>query len=120
MTVRYKFTAREGEYLLGVPAKDLTDDEIDSLTPEQRRLLDANLKSASPVYELVGKGGKSLSTKMPEGLPMPTRDLTKDGDSNVGVTVEDEEQRAKVERGMARADEKAADKAADRVKGGKG
>lgn len=119
MTVRYRFTAREGEYLLGVPAKDLTDEDIDSLTPEQRGLLDANLKSAGPLYESTGKGGKSLSTKMPEGLPMPTRDLTKDGDSNVGVTVADED-RPKVEKGMARADEKAADKAADRVKGGKG
>jgi hypothetical protein len=79
MTVRYRFTGRAGEYLNGVPAKDLTDDEAEALSLEQRGLLKLNLDGPAPMYEVLGRPRTALP-KMPE--PMATRDLVTEGDPN--------------------------------------
>ena len=64
--VRYTFKGKEGDHLVGIPARDLTHQDISSFTDEQKELLKLHLKSDAPLYEKVkqeekttDKGGKS-------------------------------------------------------------
>jgi len=49
----YKFKGAEGEFLMGVPAHDLSDDDVAALTAEQKDILDGHMKTDKPIYELV-------------------------------------------------------------------
>lgn len=53
--VKYKFVGQEGEYLMGVPARDLTDDDIRSLDEAQQEQFKAHLKTDRPLYEKPAK-----------------------------------------------------------------
>lgn len=48
---RYRFVGEAGQYLEGVPARDLTQEDVDALTDEQRAAVEA-----SPLYEAPGGG----------------------------------------------------------------
>ena len=46
----YKFNGAEGEFLIGVPARDLTDAEVKAFDPDQKTIFDAHMKTANPIY----------------------------------------------------------------------
>lgn len=47
MSIRYRYTG-DGAFLPGIPARDLTDEDVQALTPEQRAEVEA-----SAIYEAV-------------------------------------------------------------------
>lgn len=47
----YKFKGADGEFLMGVPARDLNDDEVEAFGPDQKSIFEAHMKSERPVYE---------------------------------------------------------------------
>lgn len=52
MTVKYRHNGQG--YLPGVPARDLTAEDLDALTPEQRQVVEENAKlEQGAVYEAV-------------------------------------------------------------------
>lgn len=52
MALRFKYVG-DGSYLPGIPARDLTDEDLKELTPEQQ----ANVAAAA-IYEAAGKTPK--------------------------------------------------------------
>ncbi len=42
---------RDGGYLTGIPARDLTDAEVDKLPKADRATFDANVNGPRPIYE---------------------------------------------------------------------
>jgi hypothetical protein len=46
----YRYDAASGLHLTGVPARDLTDDDVAALDPQARAELDANRRSERPAY----------------------------------------------------------------------
>ena len=71
--VVYRFTGQPGDHVQGVPAKDLTQRDLEALTAEQQALLAAHLKTKEPVFKL--EGAAFAFAKMPE--PMKDRDYLK-------------------------------------------
>jgi hypothetical protein len=49
----YKFKGREGEFLTGIPARDLDDDEVAALPEAQRDFLKEHMKLDDPLYQKV-------------------------------------------------------------------
>jgi hypothetical protein len=53
----YRYIGGDHEFLQGVPRVDLSADEVEALSAEQRAILDANLAGPAPLYEVV-RGAK--------------------------------------------------------------
>jgi hypothetical protein len=47
----YKFKGRDGEFLTGVPARDLDDDEVAAMPDAQREFLKEHMKLDNALYQ---------------------------------------------------------------------
>lgn len=70
-----KFVGAPGEFLTGVPGRDLSKADQEALDADARASLDAHLKTARPIYEKV-TGDAPEGSPAYEAAPAPRKSVT--------------------------------------------
>jgi hypothetical protein len=69
MSRAYRFIGREDEFLQGVPQGDLSSDQYEALTAEQKDILERNVSGPAPLYKAAGGKDGSGAARNAGGRP---------------------------------------------------